>query len=444
MKKYLFLFILFFNTSYSQDWFSCITPTACHVNSLKEYNGKLIIGGFSSKGRYILSYDGASFDTIGIIDDLYPSIWALEVYNNDLYIGGEFSSINGLTVNGIARYNGVNWSSLGTGIILGTSGGQVEALKVFNNILYVGGNFTSANGLAADYIASWDGISWGNVGAGFDNTVSSFGIYNNELYAGGYFYKSGNDTVSGIGKWDGNIWHPLDNGVSVVVGSSSGHWVKSIQEYNGELYVGGYFFNADTINSPMIAKWDGFNWSAPIFSTNMFGTVTCMKIYNQKLFFGGFFQDWLNGLHYVASWDGSSTDILDSGLFATSLFKQVWACEVYNSRIYYGGNINANFQGNVLSEGIIAWDEFATGIQSDNLINNSLIIYPNPSNSYFTINTAQLSSCVLTVKDILGREIQKWNIDKKYFDFGFDLPSGIYIAEVFSEGKRISIKMIKN
>jgi hypothetical protein len=58
----------------------------------------------------------------------------------NLYISGDFTLAGDVIVtNGIAKWNGTNWSALGSGV-----NGDVRALAVSGSDLYVGGNFTTA------------------------------------------------------------------------------------------------------------------------------------------------------------------------------------------------------------------------------------------------------------------------------------------------------------
>src|SRR3989304_1071029 len=80
------------------------------------------------------------------------------------------------------------WSPVSSG--LGSPGG-VFAMAVYNNELYVSGNFGSAGGVPAITIARWNGIQWDSVGLGIEPNyggyINSMCIVNGELYAGGTF-----------------------------------------------------------------------------------------------------------------------------------------------------------------------------------------------------------------------------------------------------------------
>jgi hypothetical protein len=78
----------------------------------------------------------------------YPSLNALAMSGSDLYAGGDFTKAGGNPASRIAKWNGTNWTALGSGL-----NGTVRALAVSGSDLYVGGSFTTAGGKTAAYIA---------------------------------------------------------------------------------------------------------------------------------------------------------------------------------------------------------------------------------------------------------------------------------------------------
>src|SRR5262245_25364827 len=82
--------------------------------------------------------------------DGYVYATALDPSGN-LYVGGYFFVAGGVPANMIARWDGTNWTSLGSGMA-----NDVLALTWWNGALYAGGGFTNAGGVAANSIAKWD------------------------------------------------------------------------------------------------------------------------------------------------------------------------------------------------------------------------------------------------------------------------------------------------
>jgi hypothetical protein len=62
-------------------------------------------------------------------------------------MGGYFC-VNG--INNLARWNGTDWSSLGSGV-----SSDVWALTIYDGALVVGGSFARVGAITANYIAMW-------------------------------------------------------------------------------------------------------------------------------------------------------------------------------------------------------------------------------------------------------------------------------------------------
>ena len=131
---------------------------------LAVYNGELYAavgvvpeGGASTRG--IARWDGAQWRAVGggltATPPRWPSVGALMAYNGELIAGGFFNSAGGVTANNVARWDGTHWRTLGTGLGPHPFDSYVLALTVHNDELVVGGTFTTAGGHAAPYWARW-------------------------------------------------------------------------------------------------------------------------------------------------------------------------------------------------------------------------------------------------------------------------------------------------
>ena len=98
------------------------------------------------------------------------AIFDLQIYDNSLYICGNFFSIDGKQIGGIAKWNGASWCGVGQ---YGANGFQCMA--VFNSELYVAGAFSDLDGIPLNYIAKWIGGSYN------DTCSSTIGIVEPDL-----------------------------------------------------------------------------------------------------------------------------------------------------------------------------------------------------------------------------------------------------------------------
>src|SRR5258708_33670733 len=89
----------------------------------------------------------------------------------------------------------------------------VYARALAGSNLYAGGDFTMAGGIAVNGIARWDGTNWSALGSGMDADVLALALSGSGLYAGGKFTTAGGSTGNGIAKGDGGRWAGLGSGV---------------------------------------------------------------------------------------------------------------------------------------------------------------------------------------------------------------------------------------
>src|SRR5260370_572219 len=109
----------------------------------------------------------------------------------------------------VARGDGAEGSGLGRGMRLRGMGARVWALTAFDDgtgpALYAGGQFTTAGGVAANYVAKWDGSQWSALGSGTDAVVWALTVFDDgtgpALYAGGTFQRAGDMAVNHVAKW---------------------------------------------------------------------------------------------------------------------------------------------------------------------------------------------------------------------------------------------------
>lgn len=236
----------------------------------------------ASETRYrIVKWNGAAWSFVASV---LPGrrIYALAIDSmGNLYAGGEFESIDTTTAKNIAKWDGTSWSCLGEGI---PGKHVIELACDKNGNVYAAGVFDMAGSVVAHNIAKWNGKTWSGLGEGIPiepdvySPVSAIALdAKGNLYAGGWFNVAGIAAANNIAKWDGTTWSALGTGIQMdeeLRWDCNPVWALACDE-NGNLYAGGQFSVAGSVQARGIAKWDGNAWSA-------LGSGVCLLFYDDE------------------------------------------------------------------------------------------------------------------------------------------------------------------
>lgn len=274
------------------NWTPTGTGTNGYINAMAWYNGNLYAGGFFDtiggvEANDIAMWNGINWAPVGMgMKSQEYGVYSMAVYNGSLYAGGSFDTVDGKQIFGIARWDGTNWYPLSTGIYAADEDDGVFALLVYNGYLYVAGGIDSAGGVPVSEIAKWDGANWSAVGSYTNGPMYALAEYNGSLYVGGWADTIGGTPANSIAMWNGTSFTPLDSGL---YGEPGGSQVNALISYSGELYAGGFF---DSVNGQFInciAKWNGSKWSSVGTGINVGGSIIAMTTFNNALYIGGGF-----------------------------------------------------------------------------------------------------------------------------------------------------------
>ena len=301
-----------------------------------------------------------------------------------LYVGGEFTSIGGVSASGIAKWDGVGWSEVAGGVQtpLGQSG-AVYALEVFDDgkgaALFVAGAFVSAGGSPANRIAKWDGQVWSPLGSGTNSRINALAVYDDgsghgpALFVGGHFWMAGGLLSDSLAIWDGQEWSQSPTGILPGSGYITAFTV--FDDGRGDassLIVGGQFLWFGS-GSTHLGRWDGSRWSSmgsvsrgsSILSGP--GTrVTSLAAFDdgsgsgEQLYVGGDFTK-IEGtaVSHIARWDGLSWSSLGAGVSGSGQ-PNVEVLSVFDGgqgggpSLIVGGDFDS--AGSVAAGSIARWD----------------------------------------------------------------------------------------
>ncbi|MCW5853064.1 MAG: hypothetical protein KIT87_23555 [Anaerolineae bacterium] len=191
------------------------------------------------------------------------TVWSMTLLGSDLYLGGLFTTAGGATVNYITRYNPTanTFSPLGTSPTVGTSD-WVLTLTSLDGLLYLGGPFTTADGVTVNRIARYTPTTntFSPLGtdptSGTNNTVRVLTSAGGALYLGGDFTTAGGVTVNNIARYEPgrNTFGALGSS-PVGVASISPPSVFTLATLDGDVYLGGAFTTAGGVTVNHIARY---------------------------------------------------------------------------------------------------------------------------------------------------------------------------------------------
>lgn len=288
--------------------------------------GVYVGGSFTSPATRIAHYNHATgtWTTLGS-GGANGTVRALLLdQGGTLLAGGDFTSIGGVSVTGLARWNGTAWSAVGGSVAGGSARVQTIARDAFNYI-YIGGSFTSVNGVAASNVARYLTF-WEDLGVGTNAEVLALAVDGaSNVYVGGAFTSAGGLTAYGIARWNGATWFQV-GGTGLLTATERIN--DMLIGPDGRLFITGEFGDgmAQATDATNFAVWNGA-WSS----------------------IGGSFSD-----------PGLSINLLpDGNLFATGeFFEDGNPVRVVEYSAVLNGNrwLNADFMPEVPQIRAVGWD----------------------------------------------------------------------------------------
>ena len=406
-------------------------------------------------------------------------VTSMQTLNNELIVGGSYTSIGGIVAHSIARWNGVKWNNLGAPNLLN---GSVSDMIIYNNKLF----------FMADILYVWDGIGLQAVTYSNGNqqlNISGYGygdlhVFNGDLYIVGssklikYNGVTANDiainspvngsprclddfnnnlylgTDKGLFKYQNNTW------IDVSGISNTPPNIIDIETYNNELYVLGSFSSIGGISVNNIAKYNGSSFSMTSFPDNSSQNIVTnpllrnnlsvnhFNVINNELYLAHYFigstglgqkfsplikfngTNWIQlALNYPTTEGGLCSHMYNNSLFCGGYFR--WFNDVNNIADMYNNKIGGIAKlNNTLSINDISIDKQNT--------------YPNPTSSEvkITLTHDQLGKS-FKLFDNIGREKMSGVFNSTEYTFNLEsFEPGIYFLKIAEEDAQI--KIVKN
>jgi len=337
-----------------------------------------------------------------------------------LYVGGNFTSVEGNPASNIARFDGTKWDALGGGV-----NGPVHAMAPISYSqpgAFVGGAFSTAinpdgSTVNVSNIAFGDHRQkrWLPVGSGLSGAVYALEISGYELYAGGAFTQALNGpTVNRIARWSfsSHRWEAFGRGVDGAVmpevralAVGLGGSVSSPRFWRS-VYVGGKFTEAANSDGSKVfcrnlMLWDGYDNRWRAMCNGVDDEVRALALagrdYYAPLYVGGRFRTGVNdngalvNLDRVALWYFGEWRPLGRGLNG-AVTTIVPAYD--HTQIYLGGEftqaVNSNgvvkpanriavFERTYAAGVISEWDALGSG--TNDAVNAMASVWPCPRNN---------------------------------------------------------------
>ena len=346
------------------------------------------------------TWDGIQWDAFGSFTSLNgfnANIGEILNIEEELFIFGSFQMVNEDTIFSATKWDGTIFHNLNFPLEAPNATSRISSATIFNNDIYVGGNFRSLSDPTFEDIARYDGVNWHSVGGGIKggaDDVNDMIVYNDELYICGDFRASSGNAANGIMKLKDNEW--------VDVGGSFLSFVQTSKMlvYNDELYVFGIFTSeAGGVSVNDVAKWNGEKWCS--LGDDFNNRITSAAIYENTFYIGGAFEFINQDTFYnIAKWVGG--DYIDTcGAIVTTVEKSI------------------------------------------NMESNKIKVYPNPTSNFITIEYDRVDSSNklnLQIYNLLGQRVysEKDIQQNQEIDINF-LSSGIYWIKLFNNQNKISV-----
>jgi hypothetical protein len=390
------------------------------VNTLAEFAGLLYVcGDFATAGgivaRNCAKWNPTTLEWAAMnVGDDFEEVDTVVAGTGRLYIGGKFTVVNNQSVNKIAAYDGTDFHALGLGIEGDQLYDGAYTMAVHpNGQVFVGGQFTHLGGKPARNIGIWDGSQWITIG-NTDRNVYALAIWQDDVYVAGEFTTINQMSANHIARWSirEQKWYPLGSGVDGIV-------VALTVAPDGTLFVGGKFTAAGNVSARNVAMW------TPATSTwaklgrgdelrPSYNGIYVLLADAEGVYIGGYIPKLCFSDTPCYSWEGWSVNNLTYWKRATNewyrfgegLSNAVSALALAEDGLYVGGRFTK--AGSVATTGIAklgeaGWSAVSNGIAGCGILTSVYELTVIGQDVY-------VSGCFTIAGSVTANNIARWNL----------------------------------
>ncbi|MDO8368766.1 MAG: T9SS type A sorting domain-containing protein [Saprospiraceae bacterium] len=302
-----------------------------------------------------------------LVYELFP-----DTLSNQMFIGGKFTSIDGVRTGTIVSYDGQvfhhSMADSSSNMNYCWNGG----CRGVASIISYKGDIIASLVRSSTYdampqiigIGRWDGQTWHPLDGGIASlyqptlqyyspaTAYDFCVADDTLYIAGYLHFVDSLPARGLASWDGEKWHIFDvpqpePGLAVLA--------NSVAKYKGNVYLGGNFIvPVDGEETCDLIRFDGTSWHK-VGSGLIDGLTNLhdLEVFQDKLYVAGYFaQADGNPGNSIMSWDGEQWNDLGGGVCTP--FGAIDDLFVNEDKLYIAGYFDCI--GGIEAHNVASWD----------------------------------------------------------------------------------------
>jgi len=143
--------------------------TPAPIKDVLIHDDKLYMCGYfftntGAPGNMVTVFDGETWSDMSgglrysMPDGTLGNCYDLHEWNDDIYVGGQFYYAGGVPAENVARWDGHQWCGMGGTYATETPIGHVNGIGDWRDTLYIAGAFTTIDGDTMNKVAKWLGV----------------------------------------------------------------------------------------------------------------------------------------------------------------------------------------------------------------------------------------------------------------------------------------------